>query len=45
MKYLVILYEYPYAFVRYKKNINKFNLDSEERKNIKFILIKEGEIW
>lgn len=44
MKYLVMLYNYPHAFVKYKKDVNKFNLDSEERENIEFISIKEGKI-
>ncbi len=44
MKYLVMIDNYPYAFVKRKKDINNFNLDSEEKENIEFILIKEGEI-
>jgi hypothetical protein len=44
MKYLVMLYNYPFAFVKFKKNIKKFNLNSEEKQNLEFIKIKEGEI-
>lgn len=44
MKYLIMLYGYPFAFVKFKKDIKSFNLDSNERQNLKFIEIKEGEI-
>ena len=44
MKYLVMLYNYPFAFVKFKKDIKSFNLDSEERQNLEFIEIKDGEI-
>lgn len=44
MKYLVMLYNYPFAFVKFKKDIKSFNLDYEERQNLGFIKIKEGEI-
>lgn len=44
MKWLVMLDNYPYAFVKFKKDIEKFGLDSEEKQNLEFIRIKEGEI-
>lgn len=44
MKYLVMLYNYPFAFVKFKKDIKSFNLDSDERQNLEFVEIKEGEI-
>lgn len=44
MKFLVMLYNYPFAFVKFKKDIKYFNLDSDEKQNLEFIEIKEGEI-
>ena len=44
MKYLVTLYNYPFAFVKFKKDIKSFNLDSDEKQNLEFIEIKDGEI-
>lgn len=43
-KWLALIYNYPFAFVKFKKDIKKFNLDSEERQNIDWVLIKTGEI-
>ena len=44
MKWLVMLYNYPFAFLDLKKDLKQFHLSTEEKENIEWIRIKKGEI-
>lgn len=43
-KWLVMLDNYPFCFIEFKKDIKQYNLDSEEKENLEYIKIKLGSI-
>jgi len=44
MKWLAMIYNYPYGFFKLKKDLKKLGLSKDELDNIEWILITEGEI-
>lgn len=44
VKYLAMLYNYPYAFLNSKEDISSYGLNEDELENLEYIEVKIGEI-